>query len=145
TALVRQGLRSGVVKGYDLGERLQQFRERHPEIFIEIDGVNSIFSELAASRLAGFIMDRFAGYQELNRRGLWSHEPHDVSSYEAELSALFSQASVNPAVVERFDAALLALQADGAAKAIERHFVLPVMTDMALYGAWFEVILIIGM
>lgn len=144
-AVAQQGLRIGFVEGYELGERFRQFRERHPGIITAVAGIDHLLYQVAAGDLDGFILDRFAGYHQLSRLGLWEYAPHEVSIHEAEVSALFSRMSVESSVVERFDAALVDLQKDGSAKAIERRFVLPVMTDIALYGAWFEVILILGM
>lgn len=138
-------LRIGVVEGYELGRTFREFKELHPERVSEWPSLNELFSALKADRIDGFILDRFSGYRALDHHRLWRFEPHATAVFEAPLGVLFSRKTVEPDLVQRFDSTLAQLHAEGETRAIQRRFVLPVMLDIALYGAWFEAILIIGM
>lgn len=142
-----QGLRLAVIEGYELGDRFASFRD-NPETADHVVLTSSLDESLdliESGRVDGFIMDRLVGHRALAQRGISGFESHGLPIHAAGVSSLFSRASVPPETVERFNAALEQLREEGQLRAIQRRFVLPVMIDMALFGAWFEVILIIGM
>lgn len=141
----RRGLRIGVVRDFELGGEVKDFREQYPDSVLEVSGLDQLIPALLAGQIDGFILDRYAGYALLDRYRIWDLEPHALPVYEATLGALFSKASVESELVERFNRALTELQVEGETKSIKRRFILSVMMDIALYGQWFEAILILGM
>ncbi len=144
-ALAQEQLRLGVIQGFELGADFADFQNRHPDQVVVLPRIDDLLSSLSSGQIDGFILDRFAGYRELARHDLRGFEAHKVPIYEAPVAALFSRETVEPEVIQRFDTALAKLHARGETKTIGRRFVLPAVMDIALYGSWFEAILIVGM
>ena len=128
----RRGLRIGVVRDFELGGEVKDFREQYPDSVLEVSGLDQLIPALLAGQIDGFILDRYAGYALLDRYRIWDLEPHALPVYEATLGALFSKASVESELVERFNRALTELQVEGETKSIKRRFILSVMMDIAL-------------
>ncbi len=145
--LISEQLRIAVVEDYDLGATFNRFRDdpAHADVIVQTVDLAQSLHLLETGEVDGFVMDRLAGYHELSERHLWGLESHPLPILEEDVVALFSRASVAPGLVERFNWGLERVYESGERQVIERRFVLPVLLDIALYGAWFEIILIIGM
>lgn len=146
-ALARDGLRIAAIEDFELGDRFNRFRNdpEHAHLVVPTADLAQSLHLLERGEVDGFVMDRLAGYNALSERHMWSIQSHPVPIHEEDIVALFSRASVDPSLVEYFNWGLQQVYQDDQQRVIERRFVLPVMLDMALYGAWFEIILIVGM
>ena len=135
----RLGLKIGAVEGYDYGPHAAAFladpAQRARLLVARTDGENA--RRLAAGEVDGFLADRLSGYHALADADAVAR-PSPVTVFEGDVHVLFSQATVDPATVRRFDEALAAVIADGTYDRIKKGFVIPAMLDIATSTRWFR-------
>lgn len=102
------------------------------------------FRNLIDGRIDGFLADRLVAATSAWRGG-WRDRveahPHRVS---VDIHFMFSKATVPPATVRRFDAAIETLEASGEMRRIVGNYVFPILLAQTLDSRWFTIFDIIG-
>ncbi len=116
TELLENDFRLGLTHGYIYGEDVEQVLDdpRWEDQLVEVPVGELNFLNLMDFRIDGFLEDPFVAASIDHRRDwgvTFEALPLDVHSGDVHL--MFSQVSVEPAIVERFDRALSELREDG--------------------------------
>ncbi|SEA45734.1 substrate-binding periplasmic protein [Alkalimonas amylolytica] len=116
TEFVQAGRKLGIVNEYFYGDEITALYtndDYHPQF------VGAIISEMNMARLIdeeidGFLEDSFVGASILRRKGLDQYiEPHGIRLESSQVYVMFSRASVDEAMVEKFNAGLAQIKASG--------------------------------
>lgn len=114
--LMSKGFRLGLTSGYIYGDEVNAVLDNSSwqEQLVEVPVGDLNFMNLMDFRIDGFMEDPFVAASISHRRN-WGVPiaTLPLELYSGDVHVMFSQASVDEAIVERFDAALAGLRAEG--------------------------------
>ena len=123
-ALLEGGMRIGVTDGYLYGTTVESLRDdpRFTEQFVVADIGETNATRLMNGDIDGFLEDRFVAAAVIRRRGLEEDVNAGLVISSTDVRLMFSRASVDPALIARFNESMASLRRAGDFDAIQSRY-----------------------
>tara|TARA_R110002049_G_scaffold30316_1_gene102966 strand:+ start:267 stop:1802 length:1536 start_codon:yes stop_codon:yes gene_type:complete len=136
----------GILDGYSYGAKVDDALAGLPgDRVIRYENVEKALQNLADGRIDALLSDQLFVEAALIRDGYGDLvDRHSLPVFAGAVHAIFAKKTVDPSVVEDFNAELNVLQKDGEYTAIQNAFISPIRFGIALSGIWFTALDYLG-
>lgn len=147
SAALEGGLRLAVPADFEWGAELSTLLRQGEQrgLVLLVENAQAAVAAVQRGRADAFLGDRLTGLALSAAMGEAITSIHPVVLQRRAVHILFSPRSVSEQTVERFDAALDTLRERGELARISRQWTNPIAVSVALDGAWFDTLILIGL